>query len=95
MDISAKYCIAHSRAWATGRMYAVLIYRIAYLHSCYIIVGSKEEIAMSCKTDVVVSSTARGAAKKAIEINLLTHCRRLYNNRGSGYAGACLARLGY
>ena len=72
MDVNAKYCIAHSRAWATGRMYAVLIYRIAYLHSCYI-VGSKEEIAMSRKTDVVVSSTARGASKKAIEINLLTH----------------------
>ena len=28
---------------------------------------------MSRKTDLVVSSTARGAAKKAIEINLLTH----------------------
>ena len=28
---------------------------------------------MSRKTDLVVSSTVRGAAKKAIEINLLTH----------------------
>ena len=36
MDISAKYCIVHSRAWAMGRMYAVLIYRIANLHSCLV-----------------------------------------------------------
>ena len=28
---------------------------------------------MSRKTDLIVSSTARGAAKKAIKINLLTH----------------------
>ena len=38
MDISAKYCTAHSRAWATGRMYAVLIYRIAYYFTLVLVV---------------------------------------------------------
>ena len=40
MDINMKYSILQSHAWATGRIYAVLILRIANLHSCFLVQSS-------------------------------------------------------
>ena len=93
MGISAKYSIAHSHAWATGRiiircsnlanykftLVPACINQLATIgiKLCHTAPGSKGG---ESETELVVSSTMQGPAKNAIKIDVLLTDS---DNRGS------------
>ena len=78
-NMNAEYCIAHSRAWATGRVYAVLInfseFQI-YTSACIVLkitdwwsskLFTVPHRGGESETELIVNSTVQGPSKNTID----------------------------